>query len=833
MSHPPAPPGDYAAMRRRLASAEATATETALSLTASKVRYRALFDHAAVSLWEEDFSEVKRYLDGLETADLAELLRDDPEAVRQAAVRVDLLDVNPATVALLEAPDKAEVLAGLHCHFNAKSLEVFREELIAFVGGAERFDGEASITTFNGREIEVAISAVMVPGHAADWSRLVVSLVDISGHRRAERQTRRIARLLATTLDGYILADDKGGILEVNDAYCRMIGYPREALVEMNIRDLEATWSPEEIEGRIAEIVAAGSARFETRHRRADGSEIDLDVSTTLFFDEEEPLVAAFCRDVTEQRRARAALEASEQRYRRLMEQANDAIFLADAESGLLLDANDRALALVGRSRDELIGQPQTCLHPTDDQAKYRDTFHRHAAAGRAVGDINHVLHKDGRHIPVEISAATIDLPEGRIVQGIFRDLSHRRQAAEERRHLERQLRQAQKMETIGTLAGGIAHDFNNLLQAILGYADLGVEDTEEGSRARRDVERILTAGHRAKELVRQILTFSRQAEGERRPVQLHPIIKEAIKLLRASIPAAIEIRENIATTCPPVLADLTQIHQVVMNLATNACHAMREQGGTLEVGLAMVEVEAVIAARHPGLKPGRHVRLTVSDTGHGMTPQTVERIFDPFFTTKGVDEGTGLGLSVVHGIVTTHGGAVVVESTPGGGTTFDVYLPAVDLAQVPETTEAPAAIPGHERILYVDDDHEISTLTHEMLSRLGYQVARCHDPTTALATFRGRPNDFDLLLTDQSMGRMDGVHLVGECHAIRPDLPAILMTGFSDKGVTKLLDEHVIAALIQKPILIRELSRELRRVLDGPPTDTERAPDNGTNPNH
>ncbi len=951
-------------------------------------------------------------------------------------------------------------------------------------------------------------------------------------------EARRIAQLLATTLDGYILADDQGRILEVNAAYCRMIGYPREVLLRMNIHDVEAALSPEEIEVRIAEMVAAGSGHFETRHQRADGSEIDLDVSITLFFDEEVPLIAAFVRDITEQHRSQAALAASEMRYHRLMQSANDAIFLADTESGLLLDANDRAVALVGRSREELIGQPQTILHPPEGCERYRDTFRRHAATGRVIGSPTHVLHRDGRHIPVEISAATIDLPEGRIVQGIFRDLTPRlraeaverrlnralrtysacnhalvhatdeatfldeichilvtdggyrmawigmasdnaerrvapvaragmgddyldtvtlswgdnelgqgpmgrairtgetcvaqdlaseagfepwreaadasgfratialplrdegggtfgglvvyaettdhfdpaevdlltdladdlaygittlraraahqrdaerlrklsaaveqspsvvlitdlsgaieyvnpkftavsgytpeevvgknprilksgetpaeaywnlwhqittghewrgefhnrhkngelyweaasispirdatgaithfvavkeditarKQAEEERRQLELRLRQAQKMETIGTLAGGIAHDFNNLLQGILGYADLGMEDTEEGSRARRDMERILTAGHRAKELVRQILTFSRQKEGQRQPVQLHPIIKEAIKLVRASIPAAVEIRENISTTCPPVFADLTQIHQVVMNLATNACHAMRENGGTLVVGLAMVEVEALIAAHHPGLRPGRHVRLTVSDTGHGMTAQTVARIFDPFFTTKGVDEGTGLGLSVVHGIVTTHDGAILVESEPGHGTTFDVYFPAIDLTQTQETTEAPAAIPGHERILYVDDDDEISALTHEMLSRLGYQVTRCNDAITALATFRGRPNEFDLLLADKSMGRMDGIHLIGECHVIRPDLATILMTGFSDKGVTKLLEERAISAVIQKPVLIRELSGELRKVLDGPPTEPHGAPDNGTHPDH
>jgi len=534
--------------------------------------------------------------------------------------------------------------------------------------------------------------------------------------------------------------------------------------------------------------------------------------------------------------RACKAHQRDAERLRKLsaaVEQSPSVVIITDA-TGAIEYVNPKFTAVSGYTLDEVVGQNPRLLNSGETPAEgYRELWEQITSGQEWRGEF-HNRRKDGTLYWESASISPIRDADGAITHfvAVKEEITARKEAEEARRQLERQLRQAQKMETIGALAGGIAHDFNNLLQTILGYADLGVEDTEAGSRARRDMERILTAGHRAKELVRQILTFSRQTEGERHPVQLHPIVKEATKLLRASIPATIEIHEKVATTCPPVLADLTQIHQVVMNLATNGCHAMREQGGTLEVALAMVEVEPLIAARHPGLKPGRHVRLTVSDTGHGMDEATQARIFDPFFTTKGVNEGTGLGLSVVHGIVTAHDGAIVVESEPGRGTTFDVYLPATDLTQTGEVVEPPATVSGHERILFVDDDPELSTLTHKMLTRLGYQVTNCNDAPTALATFRARPHDFDLLLTDQIMPRMKGSQLAAEVHTIRPDLPTILMTGYNDQVTAELLAQGAVAAVVQKPVLIHELSGTLRGILDSP-TATPKGPDDGTHPDH
>ncbi|MDA8307406.1 MAG: ATP-binding protein [Deltaproteobacteria bacterium] len=409
---------------------------------------------------------------------------------------------------------------------------------------------------------------------------------------------------------------------------------------------------------------------------------------------------------------------------------------------------------------------------------------------------------------------------------------------------LEKQLRQAQKMEALGTLAGGIAHDFNNILGAIISCTEFALEEAPEGGAAREDLERVLKASNRGKLLIKRILTFSRHSEQERRPVQIGPLVTEFLKFLRASLPANVEIRQNISTGSAMIMADSTQIIQVVMNLCTNAAHAMREKGGILEVSLSRVSVdpsktahstqslaprpyrlsEVVLEPSNPtrpqAVDTEYCVRLAVSDTGHGMDQNTIERIFDPFFTTKKRGEGSGLGLSVAHGIVMSHGGDITVFSEPGKGTTFEIFLPEVEPPA--EFAESPKCRPVHrgtERVMFVDDEEDLVYAGKRMLKRLGYQPEVFRDGMEALEAFRARADQFDLIITDQSMPRMTGIELAREALRIRPEIPIVLCTGFapdSPEGIARRDAELAgIREVWMKPLGCAEMGGIIRKILD------------------
>jgi len=381
----------------------------------------------------------------------------------------------------------------------------------------------------------------------------------------------------------------------------------------------------------------------------------------------------------------------------------------------------------------------------------------------------------------------------------------------------ERQMQQVLKLQAIGTLAGGIAHDFNNILFPILGFAELAMDDIPPGHPARRSLEEILKAANRAKDLVQQILTFSRRNGRERKPVRVPQVVREALALMRASIPKTIEIACEIDDGCRPILGDATQIHQVVVNLCTNAYQAMQETGGRLEVRLEETEIDYEQTRRHIGTRMGPHLHLSVRDTGVGMEPSVLSRIFEPYYTTKEPGKGTGLGLSVIHGIVKHHGGFITVESAPGRGSTFHVYLPALEEAEiVPEAEPAAPPAPGHERILLVDDEPQVLEIERQLVERLGYRVTACADPGEALRLLRQAPQHFDLLMTDMTMPQMTGDRLAQLAWEIRPELPVILCTGYND-----LMSEEKARALgirryLLKPVDTEELALAIRRALSG-----------------
>ena len=400
--------------------------------------------------------------------------------------------------------------------------------------------------------------------------------------------------------------------------------------------------------------------------------------------------------------------------------------------------------------------------------------------------------------------------------EALGHEIAEHQKTEKEREHLESQLRHIQKIEAIGTLAGGIAHDFNNILAAIFGYTELALAEAPGESSRRENLEAVLAAANRAKALVSQILTFSRQVEQERKPVLLVPLVKEAIKLLRSSIPTTIEIRQQIEPHCAPVLADPTQIHQVIMNLCTNAYHAMRETGGVLGISLTEKEIALDDSAPELHVEPGRYLVLEVSDTGGGMNKNILERIFDPYFTTKKPGEGTGLGLSIVHGILKTHGGRITVYSEPGKGSTFRVYLPTVKPDIVTAEEFEPETVPGgNELVMLVDDELEILRMEEMMLQRYGYRIASYTTGEAALQSFRAEPHGYDLIITDMTMPQMTGAQLVQEVLKIRGDIPVILCTGFSELINEEKAKEIGAKKYLMKPVSTAELARAVRQALD------------------
>lgn len=405
------------------------------------------------------------------------------------------------------------------------------------------------------------------------------------------------------------------------------------------------------------------------------------------------------------------------------------------------------------------------------------------------------------------------EFEEGRCVRvkGTFQDIT-------ERKRLENNLRHAQKMESIGTLAGGIAHDFNNILAAILGYAEMIQIECQEGSVVKQRIDKVVEAGLRAKELVKQILAFSRQKETADTTLQPSDIIKEAAKMIRSTLPATIDIELDIDPKVGQVVADPTQIHQILTNLCTNAFHAMEATGGTLTISLNNKELTATDLIGYPYLQPGDFVQISVGDTGPGITPEIMDNIFDPYFTTKEVGKGTGMGLAIIHGIVKGSGGFVSCQSLPGEGATFHVYLPFHKEVSIPETKPGPPGFiqRGHERILFIDDEVELAQLGKTMLERIGYRVTIETSSIEALKIIQSQPDLFDLIITDQTMPGMTGVDLVHRILQIRPAMSVIICTGFSNLITEEKAKSYGIKGFAMKPLALKDMAALIRKVLDG-----------------
>ena len=637
---------------------------------------------------------------------------------------------------------------------------------------------------------------------------------DITERRLAEEALRaREADFRASFFSsavGQVQADPvTGRYLRVNPKFCEITGYTDEELLDMTFHQLthpddrtnDSEAHQRMVRGEISEI------NRQKRYQRKDGTAVWVSISASLIRDDVgRPLrTLAVVQDITERQKAEEARHVAEAKYRALVEQSLVGIYIIQDDRYVY--ANPTFAQIMGYTSEELTAGKVLDFVFEEDRALVAENIRR-----RIDGEIDFVryglrmVRKDGSLVHIEVHGSRAEFEGRPAILGSLLDLT-------ERKKIETQLLQSHKMEAIGQLAGGIAHDFNNLLTAITGNTKLALEDLPAGSPVREHLAEVSKAGLRAVELVRRILTFSRQQPQERRPMHLRPIVDEALQLLRASLPATIEIRSAFVPDAPVVRADATQVHQVIMNLGANAGHAMSGRG-VLELREAMVDVDADLARTSPELRVGRYVRLTVSDSGCGMDRATVARIFDPFFTTKSQGEGTGLGLSVVHGIMKAHDGAITVYSEPGKGTAFHLYFPAAEGA-IPEVT-APATPPprGHgERLLYVDDEEPLVYLTTQVLGRLGYEVTGFTEAEAALQAFLAEPDRFDVIITDLSMPRLSGRDLAARILQVRPKLPVILATGYIRPQDTESARSLGIRDLILKPNTVEDLGHTLHRI--------------------
>lgn len=624
----------------------------------------------------------------------------------------------------------------------------------------------------------------------------------------------RYRKLIENQGEGTAIMSPDERFLQVNPAAERIFGVKPGTLQGRSLLEFLDLENQQFIQRETGKRLQGHSSVYEHSMVRSDGEKRWLLVTATPNFNKDGSYAGAFVifRDITDRKRAQAALEESEERYREIFDTISDSLVICDSQ-GVIVQVNHAATRNYGYSFEEMVGMDTRKLITNEYQHVFNEFLQMVEKTGRFYGETVDIR-KNGSLMNTEVAGSVIKLNGQVRLLAIVRDVTARKKAEEERKKLEELLRQSQKMEAIGTLAGGIAHDFNNILSAILGYSELTLEKIGRNSESFENIKKILAAGNRAKELVKQILAFSRKDIKEKEPVILNEIIHEVLKFLRSTLPSTIEIREFLDEQVFPVLANPTQLHQVVMNLCANAAHAMRKKGGILEITLKELELD-LDTAKMKGLNPGIYQRLTFRDTGCGMPPEIVNRIFEPYFTTKNKDEGTGMGLAVVHGIVNNHNGAISVYSEIDQGTEFQLLFPVTTQGKI-SSVEKKVDIPGgNEHILWIDDNQALVQLGCDMLSSLGYRVTGKNNSLDALAIFKLAPHNFDLIISDQTMPKMTGVDLAQRLKDIRPDIPVLIATGYSRDIDEKNFQSLGIDGFLMKPLVKRDLGIAIRRVLD------------------
>ena len=690
-----------------------------------------------------------------------------------------------------------------------------RDELLSRIQTQGWADGfEIEMVRTDGSTIQIALSATAYP----DRGYLEGIVVDMTERkqieeelRKSERRFRELAEMLPEAL---FEADINMKLTFVNQRALSLFGYSMQDFQNgLNGFDMLIPECREMALKNIARRFRGEKfPAIEYRALKKDGVTFPILLHASPIIDHGiDKGIRGVIIDITEHKKVENEIKKQKRLFETMFNTIPDGVVITNTRREIQL-ANKGMESTFGYKPDDLLGKTTEMLYANKDRFREAGAvvFDKNA---KKQGDlyVTYYLDKTGKEFPGETFGAKLFDENNKWIGnlGIMRDITEREQA-------QKRIQQAQKMEALGTLSGGIAHDFNNILAAILGYAELGLMDVSRGLSNKERLEQILKSGLRAKNLVQQILSFSRRSDSARKPIQIASIIAETVKLLRATLPTTIEIVEEFEAEPDNVLADPTQIHQVLVNLCTNSAHAMGERGGVLKIRLERISLDERSAASHAELNPGAYSKLTVSDTGEGMDKDTVERIFEPFFTTKETGQGTGMGLAVVHGILKAHGGAITVNSEAGKGSTFQVYLPILEIEAEKEDSEETESVPlGTEHILFVDDEKTLADIGKQMLERLGYQVIARTSSLEALEVFRTKADSFHLVITDQTMPNMTGVDLTKEILRIRPDIPIIICTGFSAQISEKKAGDLGVRRVLMKPLVAREVAEAIREVLD------------------
>jgi PAS domain S-box-containing protein len=643
---------------------------------------------------------------------------------------------------------------------------------------------------------------------AAYWQNRRAQDQRRKAEERLAQSEERFRTLIENSHDIFTVLSSDGLILYESPSAKRVSGYELAERLGTDAFEQVHADDADIVQKALQEAVATpGEVRssvFRQRHKNGSWQVMESAGRAVSMPGLGDCVVIVNTRDVTDRVRA----EEERRRLAEAVEHAAEMIYITDTK-GVIEYVNPAFEEITGFSEKESVGQHTRILK----SGRHDDDFYKALWAcitqGRVWSGQLSDMRKDGSVFDKELTISPIFGQAGEIVNfvAVARDVTDEQQ-------LEKQLRQSQKMEAIGALAGGIAHDFNNVLAAILGYTQMAREDLPQGSSAQEDLQHVIEAGERARDLVRQILTFSRKGEEERRPLSVDSVVKESLKLLSATLPSTITVKSSIEEDCPSILGDATQIHQIIMNLGTNAYHAMRETGGELSVAMECFTADDRFARRHPKVVPGRYILIKVADTGCGMDPETAERCFEPFFTTKEKGEGTGLGMATVHSIVTAHGGSIELETTPGEGTEIALYFPALEEESSVEQTAQEPPRGGSEHLLVADDEQPLVQMLEAALRRFGYRVTATSNSGQALSIFLKHPGAFDAVIADRTMPGLTGDELIEEVHRVRPKLPAVLTTGAADESVSGLL-EKLGAHYLPKPSTTYDIARVVRTALD------------------
>ena len=677
----------------------------------------------------------------------------------------------------------------------------------------------------DGNDIDVRINARLINGEGEAQDCIEGQIEDITRQLQAERAIRiseeKYAKAFNNSPVWVVLSSlENGRYLEVNESFLSTMGCTRDEVLGKNSIDLETWVFPEQRKEIIKLLKKHGRVKnFEVNRRNRSGK-----ILTMLFWGEvisigDEECILSVSLDISERTKWESALTESEKRFRLLFDEAPVLYVITKNQNGtaIIEDANNTFLDRLGYRIEEVLERPLAdfCLDG-DEFTLFNAHGYQRALNGNFVPTECRLQTKSGAKVHTLLHSLP-EYNEKKVALGtraMFLDISAIKEAEEEAERLECALRQAQKMEAIGTLAGGIAHDFNNILSAVIGYSQLSLANLRPEDKIYKNIKQIFQAGCRARDLISQILTYSRQQNLEYMPLQLGPLIKETTKLLRATIPATIEIKTDINEGLDNIMADPTQIQQILLNLCTNSAQAMEKSGGKLHISLSQISPDDLDMPTdiHPH---DSYLKMVVSDTGCGITPENLNRIFDPYFTTKEPGKGTGLGLSVAQGIIRTYNGAIHAKSEIGQGTSFTIWLPAVknDLL----LTEKPAGdLPtGSERILLVDDSEEIVEILEQMLKMLGYSTIACTNGQDAMNMVKSDLAKIDLVISDVTMPRVTGLELVKNLQVTNPDLPLILCSGFSSDLSPEKIAQLGIAAFLTKPIIIEDLAAAIRKALD------------------